>query len=354
MQTYIVKHRGIFYTLILLAVASCASVPPGRINTARMDYGQVIAESWKRQTLLNVVRLRYADAPVFLDVASVINSYSLAGKASASASLPSSTDPNVFGLGAESTWSNTPTVTYQPLMGDRFTRSLLQPIPPVAVFQMLQGGWPAELVLRTVVGSMNGLRNNSIGRVSDPGFDQLVEAFSRIQRSGGLAFRVEPRPDGNAIIIVLRHGDTDPRLSDDSRRVRGLLGLEEGIDEIEINYGLIARNRREVAVLSRSMLELFRELGFGIELPMIHLTVGRVIPGPQQAGDKPYRALMRIYSGSDAPADTYTTVRYKDNWYWIDDNDVASKSVFTFLLILSSLAETGQSVAAPVVTVPSR
>ena len=31
-----------------------------------MDYGQVIADSWKRQTLLNVVHLRYADAPVFL------------------------------------------------------------------------------------------------------------------------------------------------------------------------------------------------------------------------------------------------------------------------------------------------
>jgi hypothetical protein len=87
MRTYFMKLRGIPYALILLAVAGCARVPPGHINTDRMDYGQVIAESWKRQTLLNVVRLRYADAPVFLDVASVINSYSVAGKASASASL---------------------------------------------------------------------------------------------------------------------------------------------------------------------------------------------------------------------------------------------------------------------------
>lgn len=40
--------------------------------------------------------------------------------------------------------------------------------------------------------------------------------------------------------------------------------------------------------------------------------------------------------------------------YWIDDDDVASKRTFTFLLILSSLAETGQSSVAPLVTVPSR
>src|SRR5512139_2409640 len=61
--------------LALLVLAGCASVSPQRVNTDRMDYGQVVADSWKRQTLLNVVRLRYADAPVFLDVSSIINSY---------------------------------------------------------------------------------------------------------------------------------------------------------------------------------------------------------------------------------------------------------------------------------------
>jgi len=45
---------------------------------------------------------------------------------------------------------------------------------------------------------------------------------------------------------------------------------------------------------------------------------------------------------------------HRGHWYWIDDSDVASKSSFTFLLILFSLAETGPSSAAPVVTVPSR
>ena len=75
MRTNLMILRGIAFALILLTMAGCAGVPPGRITTDRMDYGQVIAESWKRQTLLNVVRLRYADAPVFLDVASVINSY---------------------------------------------------------------------------------------------------------------------------------------------------------------------------------------------------------------------------------------------------------------------------------------
>ena len=32
---------------------------------------------WKSQMLINVVKVRYGDAPVFLDVASVIESYEL-------------------------------------------------------------------------------------------------------------------------------------------------------------------------------------------------------------------------------------------------------------------------------------
>jgi len=47
-------------------------------------------------------------------------------------------------------------------------------------------------------------------------------------------------------------------------------------------------------------------------------------------------------------------VPYLGYWYWIDQADIASKRTFTFLMILFSLAETGQSAAAPVVTVPSR
>ena len=130
---------------------------------ARGVDGQNVAQLWKRQTLLNVVRMRYADTPVFLDVASIINSYSLAGKVSGSAQLPEGAVPNVLQFGGEGSWSNTPTVTYQPLMGDRFTRSMLQPVPPVAVFQLIQSGWPVDLVLGTCHRATNETGKTSNG-----------------------------------------------------------------------------------------------------------------------------------------------------------------------------------------------
>jgi len=347
-------RRGLLCALVLLALAGCTSVPPARVTADRMDYGQVVAESWKRQTLLNVVRLRYADAPMFLDVASIINSYTIGGNASAQGTLPSNTNPNVLQLGGTAIWSNTPTVTYQPLLGDRFTRALLQPIPPVSVFQLLQGGWPVALVFRTVVGSVNGLRNTSAGVAADPGFVELTEVLTRIQQAGHIGIRVEPRKDGSGVVAVIRRAEPGTPLGNDSRRVRELLGLDDAVSEFEVVYGLVPSQATEVALLSRSMMEIMLQLGFGIDLPAAHVNDGWVLPGLRQAGDAAGRPLVHIRSSPDEPAQAYAAVPYKGHWYWIDETDVESKRIFTFLMILFSLAETGQAPAAPVVTVPSR
>ena len=347
-------QRRLPYGLAMLALAGCTQVPPARVTSDRMDYGQVVAESWKRQTLLNVVRLRYADAPMFLDVASIINSYTAGGNATAQGTLPSGANPNVLQLGGMAIWSNTPTVTYQPLLGDRFTRALLQPIPPASVFQLLQGGWSVQLVFRTVVGSVNGLRNASLGLDADPGFLELTEVMTRIKQAGHIGIRVVPRKDGSGVVAVMRRADPGTPLGKDSRRVRALLGLADDRNEFEVVYGLMPSGPNEVALLSRSMMEIMLQLGVGIDVPAAHLEQGRVLPGMQRAADATGRPLVRIRSGATQPDDAYAAVSYKDHWYWIDETDVDSKRVFTFLMILFSLAETGQAPAAPVVTVPTR
>ena len=60
-----------------IAVAGCKAIGPGTVQRDRLDYAAAISDSWKEQALLNIVKLRYFDTPVFLDVASVISSYTL-------------------------------------------------------------------------------------------------------------------------------------------------------------------------------------------------------------------------------------------------------------------------------------
>jgi hypothetical protein len=59
---------------------------PGTVTRDRFDYVTAISDSWKSQMLSNLVKLRYGDAPVFLDVASVINQYLVEGSAGYSGS----------------------------------------------------------------------------------------------------------------------------------------------------------------------------------------------------------------------------------------------------------------------------
>ena len=69
-------------TCVLLCTA-CAGIGARAVTADRFDYTTALSHSWKSQMLINVVKVRYGDAPIFLDVSSVIESYELTQSASA-------------------------------------------------------------------------------------------------------------------------------------------------------------------------------------------------------------------------------------------------------------------------------
>ena len=68
-------------------VAGCASIGPATIKRDRTDYSGAMANSWKELMLLNIVKFRYFDPPVFLDVSSVVSTQELQTQADATARL---------------------------------------------------------------------------------------------------------------------------------------------------------------------------------------------------------------------------------------------------------------------------
>jgi hypothetical protein len=100
------------------------------------------------------------------------------------------------------------------------------------------------------------------------------------------------------------------------------------------------------------MIEIMVEYGVGIDVPNADRTEGRAMPTFE--GRAPTSELVQVLSGSSVPADAYAAVPYRGRWYWVADRDLTSKTRFTLLMILSSLAETGVAPMSPVVTVPSR
>ncbi len=350
------------HALLWLSLSGCASLGPNVIPRDRVDYLSSVADSWKEQTLLNVVRLRYGDAPSFLDVSSVVSSYAFQGQMSVGAAInsnPTTVVPwNTATLGAGLAYQDRPTISYTPLAGEKFTKSLLRPIPPSGIFQLVQAGFPADFVLQVTVRSLNGISNHgSMGgsaREAEPEFYPLIETLRRLQLADTVSMRLEKRGAEDVGILVMAASRT-PEVNKDLKFVMDTLHLKPGKSgEVVIAFGAVQRTDQELAVLSRSMAEILIELASGVNVPSEHVAARRTPPSARlpDAVNPRDRPLVRILSGRTAPSDAFSAIRYRDTWYWISDDDFASKRIFTMLMIFFSLAETGVAPQVPSLTIP--
>lgn len=348
--------RSTVIAVLALTVSGCASLGPGAIPRDRLDYQDALSASWKTQTLLNLVRLRYADPPIFLDVGSIVNSYSW----EAGANFSTAFGPNVTkanNVGAHGTYTDRPTITYSPVAGEKFTKSIMTPLTPVAILSLIQVGYPVDVVFRLCVKAVNGVSNQSgayaLRRPADPAFVPMLEALRRVQASGAVGLRLEKRAGGEQAILLFRRAPSTD-LEADQRFVAQTLSLQAG-DEYRLVFGAIPADPGEIAILSRSMLEIMAEIGSGIDVPEKDIEEERVVSAPAFEGAKgaTLPPLLHVRCAAEPPGDAYAAARYRDQWFWIDDRDIPSKRLFSFLMILFSLAETGGHPNLPVLTIPA-
>jgi hypothetical protein len=139
--------------------------------------------------------------------------------------------------------------------------------------------------------------------------------------------------------------------------VRQILGLNQTAEEFSVAYGSVAQNDHEIAMLSRSVLEILIDLASYIDVPPVHVEEKRVFASfvDEDGEGRTVPPLIRIHSSSsvEKPAEALVAVPYRGYWYWIDDRDMASKSMFTFLMYIFTLTETGGKDNTPVVTIPA-
>lgn len=323
-------------------LAGCTSVGSARLGIDRSDYAERLRETNKEQLLQNIVAIRFGDAPLFLEVTSVISQYSREGTLRADLSIAPPPDDSAGGVGASVVLRETPTVTYTPLTGDRFARSLLTPIPPAALLGMIESGWSPEILFRVAARSINDIDNGSLAplfaRPANPEFEALLAALGRLQRSGAIGFHV--MREGQRF-VARAHVAAAPSAQDvkDMAFLVSRLGLPgDRKDEFAIVFGEARAAPDELAIGTRSMFEIFAEMAQGVEL-----TDGE--SGPS--------GLLRIHSGTTRPAYSHVAVRQRGRWFWIDAADEASKRAFLVAQILLSLGDASTGANAPLVTIPT-
>jgi hypothetical protein len=350
---------------ISLVQMGCKSIGPGTIARDRLDYSDVLGESWKRQMLLNLVKIRYGDSPVFLDVGSIVAGYSVQRSFSASAGgnglsggYPIGTTYGNAGVGAAGSINDSPTITYSPLQGAKFARSLMAPIPTTALMNVIQTGFPVDQVLRLTAQSINGLDNRrslDLGvKPANPEFYALLRDLRRIQNSGDIGMRVDTVGGEVVLQMVLR---PKPAAAVENARlnVTKYLGLNPGAHEFSVVYGAVQRTNTEIAILSRSIFQVLTDLSWSIAVPDSDVQKRLVTPTPTEdlSLDGTMPPLIQINESSDRPADAFVAIPYRGHWYSVSDSDLPSKRMFSFILFLFTFVETDSNNNTPVLTIPA-
>lgn len=108
-------------------------------------------------------------------------------------------------------------------------------------------------------------------------------------------------------------------------------------------------------MLTRSMLDIISELSQYVEVPPEHIAQNRASPGlvDQAPADAEIASRIFIRSSTDQPGDAFLAVSYRNHWFYIEDTDFRSKRLFSFLLFLLSLAESGSQGISPILTLPA-
>jgi hypothetical protein len=348
------------FLALLVLVSGCTSIGPGTIPRDRFDYSTSMTESWKRQTLLNIVRLRYLDPPSFVDVGQIVAGYSLQTGIDASANFAKPEAGGSGGrIGGHAVYTDRPTITYTPLTGSRFIRGLMTPIPPESLFYTIQSGWPADAILEVGVTTINGLKNEEISiggyRPPDPKFLRAAELMKKIQISGAVGMKIIlEKNNSQTKVITFRPQGVPPEVQKDVDEFRQLLGLNPTANEFQLAFGATASNDQEIALQTRSLLHILSAMAVRVEVPPEHSRDGRAAPGVDITEASARKSMPRIRCTADKPKNAFAAVEYRDHWFWIDDCDLVSKRSFSYTMLLFTLADTGEKEALPTITIPAQ
>lgn len=390
----------------LLALAGCQQLGPRRLEISNAHYSDAVRVASSEQLLVNLVRLRYRDLPVYLGVSSISTQFEFdAGlDASAGVDFPGS---DTAAIGGGIRYSERPTVSFSIRGGEDFQRRMLRPVPVAALAFLAESGWRADRVLRLLAEEMNGLRNAPSASgptpADAPEYRDFREAASLLQtllRDRRARFEFEERSitksdplpveriEGLALVEAVRSGaelraagegrgfeivatERVPVLgfapgaeaSPEARRLRELLRLAPdeqrfefvatesvGLERSEAGGGL-----RAIAVDMRSLTGTLFYLSQAVEPVPAHAEAGIVTTTRDPSG-APFDwsavlgDLFRVTWSVNEPKGAAVAVRHRDHWFQVVDADTNSKSTFLLLDQLFTLTAGDADASGPVLT----
>jgi hypothetical protein len=350
---------------IMLLITSCAQLGPDLVKAGRNDYNIVLQQTEDEEVILNLVRVRYGDRPLFFDVSSVSTSFTWSQNAAASGTLleygGTELARNSLSVRGDLQYTERPTITYTPLGGKDFVKSVLTPADLDTLILLSNSGWSIERLLRLMANRMNGLPNApraSGPTPSDPPtykkFGRAARLMRQLQKKGMLRLGYQQIEDKAIPVMVI---DEEARFFKETRILKDLLGLAIEKDTFIIDVRGDRPLPESLGIDLRSLLGTFFFASHGVKVPENDLEMGRAMTTKDKSG-KPFDwslvvgDLVSIRSQTKKPDNAQVAINYRGSWFYINDSDLNTKYSFLLLDQLAALLGGKVEKAGPLLTLP--
>ena len=408
------SRPGVFARLAFLAACLAASgcLGPAAVRSSRMRYNESIRVTNDEQLLMNLVRLRYADSPVFIDLPTITSQFELAAGGSDPGPSGSQTNFGIAGLQGR----DAPTLSYHPRQGREIAKALLNPLS-ADVYSVVTAGARLEHLFWMTLNDINDVQNAAgattlAPRVPDDNsrFLRGVQLLQAIDDQGGaeIGFSTreetgdasDPIPAGQVtggdllgaakdgyvyrdkgagrMALHKRQKELTLKIrapftrSPEMREMAEIFNLTPGLRRYRIASELQPNAESSppdappealpggdtIYLNLRSILQIMTFMSKGVCVPEEHVRTGEapVTPGPD---GRPFD-WTRITAGNffvasrkHRPRDAEVAVQYRGYWFFIPRDDVNSRSTLAVLEILFSLQDTDDTTNSPVLTLPA-
>lgn len=328
-----------------------------QLPSNRLGYNNALHYSNAQQQLLNIVRLRYMSPPYFLNVNSIVSQFTYGKSVNGAVGndMHAITAPStVWTAGGTASILETPTITYSPIQGKKFITMLLTPVDMSVINMFLHEGWGFSHILRLLVQRIGPVENVALASVRPKSseFLELSSAISYLQFHDAL-YVENDEIDGNPAtkLIVSNFNGLKPK----QRMLLAKIGLTSSNPYIWL-VNRPSHQRHQVYLQTRTLFGVFNYLSKGVEIPPEDIALGRVPLKRLENGQifdwrTVTKGLINIRTSKSQPKNVSLSVKFRNSWFYVADNDEDSRETLDFLAILTQVYEGNVNSDAPLFTV---
>ncbi|HIE33253.1 MAG TPA: hypothetical protein EYP81_04320 [Thermodesulfobacteriaceae bacterium] len=357
MKTYL-PFKAILVCVFLL-LSACGFQHGPVLKQSSLGFNKALQHALSEQMLLNLVRLRYGEPPIFLEVTSISSQYAFSSDFSGGVKI-NEVFPDSYSLNLGFSYATKPTFTFVPLQGEEFAKRLLSPIPIEHLILLLNSGWRVDRVLRLCVQAINDLPNAPTASGPTPAeapefkdFLVLSRKLEILRKKGLIKFLLLQKDHQTLPVLMLDSRAEDLPVTDE---IRHILKLEKAS-----YYPLVGPETppgpRHIRIETRSLIGVLFYLSQGLEVPQEDLQSGRVTltrypDGRPFSWQEMLGDLFYVRTSEKLPSQAALAVKYRGRWFYILDTDLPTKSTFILLQQLFALEASKGKILSPLLTLP--